>query len=168
MHLGANRVLVIGVSDNLANQPAGGRRGPRLRAALPPTLAQIGGHLLSSTFVDNLEADIELLERMNKLAGYLPVGSRMNGKGLRQVDVEVISPSEPLDIIAARHRKLLPRSLRAFLRGSGATRASGGSVVSYLLFEADYTRELIALGRRDALAKRDQLQRFLSLPPVHG
>ncbi|MAG66082.1 patatin-like phospholipase family protein [Pseudomonas sp.] len=168
LHLGANRVLVIGVSDNLANQPAGGRRGPRLRAALPPTLAQIGGHLLSSTFVDNLEADIELLERMNKLAGYLPVGSRMNGKGLRQVDVEVISPSEPLDIIAARHRKLLPRSLRAFLRGSGATRASGGSVVSYLLFEADYTRELIALGRRDALAKRDQLQRFLSLPPVHG
>lgn len=168
LHLGANRVLVIGVSDNLANQPAGGRRGPRLRAALPPTLAQIGGHLLSSTFVDNLEADIELLERMNKLAGYLPVGSRMNGKGLRQVEVEVISPSEPLDIIAARHRKLLPRSLRAFLRGSGATRASGGSVVSYLLFEADYTRELIALGRRDALAKRDQLQRFLNLPPIHG
>lgn len=168
LHLGANRVLVIGVSDNLANQPAGGRRGPRLRAALPPTLAQIGGHLLSSTFVDNLEADIELLGRMNTLAGYLPVGSRMNGKGPRQVEVEVISPSEPLDIIAARHRKLLPRSLRAFLRGSGATRASGGSVVSYLLFEADYTRELIALGRRDALAKRDQLQRFLNLPPIHG
>lgn len=34
LHLGANRVLVVGVSDNLANDPAAGRRGPRVRSAL--------------------------------------------------------------------------------------------------------------------------------------
>jgi len=163
LHLGANRVLVIGVSDNFANQPAGGRRGPRMRTALPPTLAQIGGHLLSSTFVDNLEADVELLERMNRLAGYLPTGSRYSGRGVRQVEVQIISPSEPLNLIAARHRKSMPRSLRALLRGSGTTRASGGSVLSYLLFEAEYCQELIELGRRDALGKAESLQRFLGL-----
>tara|TARA_R110000764_G_scaffold34761_7_gene77615 strand:- start:5695 stop:6906 length:1212 start_codon:yes stop_codon:yes gene_type:complete len=163
LHLGANRVLVIGVSDNLSNQPVGGRRGPRLRTAPPPTLAQIGGHLLSSTFVDNLEADVELLERMNRLAGYLPSGSRYSGKGVRQVEVQIISPSEPLNLIAARHRKSMPRSLRAFLRGSGVTRASGGSVLSYLLFEAEYCQELMELGRRDALAKAEALQRFLGV-----
>jgi NTE family protein len=54
--------------------------------------------------------------------------------------------------------------LRTFLRGSGATRASGGSVLSYLLFEAEYCQELITLGRRDAMAKREELQRFLGLP----
>ena len=163
LHLGANRILVIGVSDNLAGQPAGGRRGPRMRTAAPPTLAQIGGHLMSSTFVDNLETDVELLERMNRLAGYMPTGSRYSGRGVRQVEVQIISPSEPLNLIAARHRKALPRSLRLFLRGSGATRASGGSVLSYLLFEAEYCQELIELGRRDALAKAQSLQRFLGL-----
>ena len=160
LHLGANRVLVVGVSDNLANEPAETR--PRRSRAIPPTLAQIGGHLLNSTFVDNLEADLEQVERMNRLAALIPTAPD-SGKGLRPVEVLVISPSEPLDLIAARHRKALPASLRMFLRGSGATRASGGSVVSYLLFEAEYCNELIALGRRDALAKRDELQRFLGL-----
>lgn len=163
LHLGANRVLVVGVSDNLADEPAGGRRGPRIRAALPPTLAQIGGHLLNSTFVDNLETDVELLERMNRLAAYLPRGAREHGKGVQAVDVLIISPSEPLDVIASRHRRSLPAPLRTFLRGSGATRASGGSVLSYLLFESAYCQELIALGYRDAMAKREELQTFLGL-----
>ncbi|PKM30181.1 MAG: Patatin [Gammaproteobacteria bacterium HGW-Gammaproteobacteria-11] len=163
LHLGADRVLVIGVSDNLDNEPAAGRRGPRLRAAAPPSLAQISGHLLNSTFVDNLETDVELLERMNRLAGYLPSGAREHGRGLQKVDVLIISPSEPLDVIAARHRRALPGAIRFFLRGSGATRASGGSVLSYLLFEAEYCRELIALGHRDAMAKREALQVFLGL-----
>jgi NTE family protein len=164
LHLGADRVLVIGLSDNLAESVETGRRPRKVASALPPTLAQMGGHLLNSTFVDNLESDLELLERMNRLASFMPEEARQHGKGLLPVEVMIIAPSEPLDLIAARHRRLLPRSLRTFLRGSGATRASGGSVLSYLLFEAEYCQELITLGRRDAMAKREELQRFLGLP----
>ena len=35
------------------------------------------------------------------------------------------------------------------------------------MFEADYTRELIALGYRDAMAARDRLVPFVCGEPVH-
>ncbi|WP_130871756.1 patatin-like phospholipase family protein [Pseudomonas bubulae] len=158
LHLGANRVLVVGVSGNL--------HGPDLQAgqshyynAQQPTLAQIGGHMLNSTFIDSLESDIELLERLNHFSRLLPRQS--DNLGLSPVEVLVIAPSQPIDEIAARHRHELPAALRMFLRGPGATKTSGAGVLSYLLFEAGYCRELIELGRRDAMAKRDALCQFL-------
>lgn len=158
LHLGANRVLVVGVSGN--------PRGPDLQAgqshyynAQQPTLAQIGGHMLNSTFIDSLESDIELLERFNHFSRLLPRQS--DNLGLSPVEVLVIAPSQPIDEIAARHRHELPAALRMFLRGPGATKTSGAGVLSYLLFEAGYCRELIELGRRDAMAKRDALCQFL-------
>ena len=158
LHLGASRVLVVGVSGN--------PRGPDPQVdqqlysnAQQPTLAQIGGHMLNSTFIDSLESDIELLERMNHFARLLPHQS--DNLGLAPVEVLIIAPSQPIDEIAARHRHELPSALRMFLRGPGATQTSGAGVLSYLLFESGYCRELIELGRRDAMAKREALCRFL-------
>jgi NTE family protein len=119
--------------------------------------------MLNSTFIDSLESDIELLERLNQLSHLLSLKQPVHTLGLAPVDVLVISPSQPLDEIAARHRSELPAALRMFLRGPGATKTSGAGVLSYLLFETGYCSELIELGRRDALAQSDQLKRFLRL-----
>lgn len=161
LHLGANKVLVIGVSHNTSDMPVAGHPGPTIKTPSPPSLAQLGGHLLNSTFLDSLESDLEELDRMNQLALLQPGGGRSSTDAVRYVEALVISPSEPLNIIASRHRNALPASLRLFLRGSGATRTSGGSLLSYLLFEGAYCDELIALGRRDAQARRADVQRFL-------
>lgn len=162
LHLGANRVLVVGVSGNPrgveTNNPL-----QRVMVGSQPTLAQIGGHMLNSTFIDSLESDIELLERLNLLSHMLPGEQPVRTLGLAPVEVLVISPSQPIDEIAARHRHELPPALRMFLRGPGATKTSGAGVLSYLLFEAGYCSELIELGRRDALAQSDQLKKFLRL-----
>ncbi|NBA95912.1 patatin-like phospholipase family protein [Pseudomonas sp. R5(2019)] len=163
LHLGASRVLVVGVSGN--------PRGPdkvatreRAFSGQHPTLAQIGGHMLNSTFIDSLEDDIELLQRLNLFSLLIPANGEPKPLGIAPVEVLVIAPSQPLDEIAARHRSELPAALRLFLRGPGATKTSGAGVLSYLLFEAGYCSELIELGRRDALAKREALCRFLGLP----
>lgn len=152
LHLGANRVLVVGVSGNpRGNEPS----TQRTYTGQQPTLEQIGGHMLNSTFIDSLEGDIELLERLNQFSHAAPE--------LAAVEVLVIAPSQPIDEIAARHRQELPAALRLFLRGPGATKTSGAGVLSYLLFEAGYCSELIELGRKDALAKREDLSKFLGL-----
>ncbi|SDY99946.1 patatin-like phospholipase family protein [Pseudomonas sp. NFIX28] len=162
LHLGASRVLVVGVSGN----PRGvDPQVPQQRTytGQQPTLAQIGGHMLNSTFIDSLESDIELLQRLNQFSHLLPSGTPVRALGVAPVEVLVIAPSQPIDEIAARHRHELPAALRLFLRGPGATKTSGAGVLSYLLFESGYCSELIELGRSDALAKRDELRRFLGL-----
>ncbi|MEE1891225.1 patatin-like phospholipase family protein [Pseudomonas carassii] len=163
LHLGASRVLVVGVSGN-PQRPAPPLPTQRVFSGQQPSLAQIGGHMLNSTFIDSLEDDIELLQRLNHLSHLMPAHLDARRLGLAPIEVLVVAPSQPLDEIAARHRRELPAALRLFLRGPGATKTSGAGVLSYLLFEASYCSELIELGRKDALAKKRELCQFLGLP----
>ena len=58
----------------------------------------------------------------------------------------------------------LPGPIRMLLGAIGATEARGGALASYLLFEASYTTELIALGRKDALARKADVLAFFGIP----
>lgn len=161
LHLGASRVLVIGVSGNVSAEHQRELRNY-------PSLAQVLGHVLNSVFVDTLEGDVERLERINNTLSVIPPSVRSKqGLGLREVEVLKIYPSRPIDEIAARHIGELPATLRFFLRGSGATRSPGAAAVSYLLFEPGFTRELMQLGYHDAMVRKAELLDFLRLPKVN-
>lgn len=158
LHLGAEKVLVIGVGGQ-ADTAA------REKSLSYPSIAQIVSHIMSSSFVDSLEADIERLTRVNKTVGLIPEDVRRQHSTLREVDVLVISPpAQVLDMVAMRHADRLPKSIRMFVRGSGATQRSGSGVLSYLLFEAAYCQDLMALGYHDGMARRDDIRRFLNIP----
>ena len=160
LHLGADRVVVIGVGRQIQNNPQ------RTRMAGYPSLAQIAGHALNSIFLDSLEVDIERLQRINNTIKMIPRETRdKHNMQLREVDVLVISPSEEIDRIAASYAHELPRSIRFLLRGLGARRTGGATLTSYLLFEPAYCRALIALGYKDTMARREEILKFINSKP---
>lgn len=161
LHLGASRLLVIGVSGNVS-------AGHQRVLSGYPSMAQVLGHVLNSVFVDTLEGDVERLERINNTVRALGERARRkHGIALKEVDVLKIYPSRPIDEIAAEHIGELPKGLRFFLRGSGATRSPGASAMSYLLFEPGFTNALIEMGRKDALARKEEILSFFSDEPLY-
>ena len=156
LHLGADRLLVIGVGRQL--QPT----AERVSVETHPSLAQIAGHALNSIFLDSLEVDLERLQRINRTIEIIPrdVLDRTNYP-LHRVDFRVISPSAELERIALAHADELPPAIRVLLSMVGALRSSGANLLTYLLFEKSYCRALIQLGYKDGMDRKDDLLAFL-------
>ena len=158
LHLGADKVFIIGVSGNRA---AHSRHHQRV-IKHAPSMAQMAGQMLNSAFIDSLESDIENLEKINDLVNLIPEQVRKDScLSLRSVKTLIISPSKDIDKIAGRHIRYLPKSLRFFLRSSGVSARRGGTAMaSYLLFTPSFTNELIELGYQDAMWEKDNIKAF--------
>jgi NTE family protein len=99
------------------------------------------------------------LQRINQTLALLNE-DQLKKTALRPIEMLMISPSERLDEIASRHTGSLPLPIRTLLAGIGATEIRGSALASYLLFEASYTRELVDLGWKDAMARKPDVLAF--------
>lgn len=163
LHLGADRLMVIGVSGSRYANTA--RDNSEQAAALPsysPSIAQIFAQLLNSAFIDSLEEDLDMLQRFNRFIEEVDAVKRQH-LGMKPIEVLMISPSVRFDELAANHIAELPNAMRVFLKTIGATRKGGGpSIASYLLFESGYCSELIRYGYQDCMAQSENVAAFLS------
>jgi NTE family protein len=157
LHLGADRVLVIGTGTGDGDE----KKLQRSKIDDYPTLAQIAGHALDSIFLDSMEIDLERLHRINHTVSFIPKELR-HLTTLRHVEVLVISPSRSIEEIAEHHIHSLPWTIRILLRAVGVMRRRGANLVSYLLFEKAYCRALIDLGYQDAMKRKVEIVAFLA------
>ncbi len=154
LHLGATRVLIIGLGHSEEEQN-------RSNICDYPSLAQIAGHVMDSIFLDSLKVDVERVQRINHSIGMLSEDAQQQ-INWRHVDVLVIEPSQAIEKIAERYAMHLPWTIRFLLRGIGAMRRSGANLVSYLLFEKNFCRAMIELGYQDALKQKQEILDFIN------
>ena len=158
VHLGADRILVVGVRDE---------RADAARADQPvefPGFGHIAGYVLDTLFLDGLYSDLERLTRINRLLETIPPKSRTGfAASMRTIDTMVVLPSVDLRELALQYAHELPTPVRLLLKGVGG---GEGRLLSFLLFEAGFTRALIRQGYEDAMQVADALRDFVTGQPV--
>jgi NTE family protein len=180
IRLGATRVLAVGVRsqraadtlsrEELATAEETGAAGPVLPS---PPLAQICGVFLNAIFLDHLDGDLDHLRRMNELilanGGELktrkssPGSAARPSEPMRLVTPLVVCPSEDLAMVAQRFAHRMPRVVRFVMDGLGTPDAQSADLMSYLLFDAAYTRALVDIGHRDASQRIEEIEAFLGV-----
>jgi NTE family protein len=157
IHLEAERIFIIGVEQpkeslhRLENNPH------------PPSIATIAGHMLDSVFADTLQSDLERMQRVNNTLKLIDKSKQNTQKGLKNIENFLINPSHDFNAIALKYYNEIPLSIRLLLRTIGISNESESSILSYLLFDKHYCRDLIKLGFNDALAQEDNIRSFLSI-----
>lgn len=153
IHLGANRIMVIGTRDEKPDLP------PQSPADYP-SAGEIGGYLMDTIFMDRLNADLARLRRINRTIELVPEEKREE-TGLINIDSLVIKPSKDLRHVTQAHVGDIPLSVQVLLRTLGGW-GRDWRMASYLLFESAYCGELIDLGYMDGMNAESDIVRFLS------
>ncbi|TAA43777.1 patatin-like phospholipase family protein [Corallincola spongiicola] len=153
VHLGADKLFVIGVEKPMATQY-------RPKPAHHPSIATVAGHLLDTVFADTLNSDLERLHRINNTLSKISPEQR-DDLQLREIETLVINPTHDFRQVAAECYSQLPLTIRSMLKLIGVNRHSESSLVSYLMFEQSYCQQLIEIGYQDGIAQQKNIRDFL-------
>lgn len=150
IHLGATRLLAIGVSGNRGKTPL------ENKMSVPPSISQIVGHMLNSAFVDTLDNDLEFLRDMNDVLDYVPQKIRNSGRvNAQKIELLEISPSKEINILATEYYDELPKQMARHIKPD-----TSSTLLSLILFEKGFCSALLGMGYEDALDKETEIREF--------
>ncbi|NVB38337.1 patatin-like phospholipase family protein [Pseudenhygromyxa sp. WMMC2535] len=177
LRLGARRMLVIGLRHG--ESPSERRARQRAEAeTVYPNAFFLLGKLLNSLLLDKVEADLERIDRTNRMlaAGEAEFGGDFAERLSRSLDREdpwhsvetmVIQPSEDLGRIAwevvndtrlRRYSGVVSSAIRRSVEADERAEGGESDLASYVLFDPEYVNRLIELGYADAARQHDRLE----------
>lgn len=189
LRMGADRVLVIGLSHEYAENGEGavdsdGWETPQeegldaIEAESYPGPILMVGKIMDALLLDHLDYDLARLEGFNTLLrdgrnafgpGFTQemqaISKRVRGAGYREVTALPIRPSRDLGEMATEfmliHREHY-RGVSGWLlsKAAGSDFLANSDLLSYILFDGRFAEALIELGRADADAARESLIEF--------
>jgi NTE family protein len=163
VHLGARRIIAVSTRYARTRREAD---HPAIGGYPPP--AQVAGVLYNAIFLDQLDSDALQMRQINRLIARLPDAER---DGLRPIELLMLRPSIDLGLLANAYEPDLPRAFRFLTRGLGTRETRSNDMLSLVMFQSDYVSRLIELGEADALARIEDIRRFLAgarQDGVHG
>lgn len=152
VHLGANRILAMSTGYQRTPEEA-------TETVIPgyPPAAQVLGQLVNAIFLDVIDEDVARMERMNEMLQKIDTRER---NGFKSIDLLVMRPSEDLGKLAGDYEKYLPLNMKLLTRALGSKETEVPDFLSLLMFEPNYTRKLIEIGKADVDARLDELRVF--------
>ncbi len=122
--------------------------------------AHILGNMMDGLFLDNLDRDIEMVNRMNEISRLLSIWKKRRSPW-RPITTLHLRPSRDMASVALEHYMTMPALLRYLLNVLGAKNQSG-DLLSFLLFEKEFTRQLLDLGYHDTIASAKEVTAFFT------
>ncbi len=183
IHLGADRVLAVGLSHRAQPGEDVPQRGQKGRQ---PALGAVVSRVMNAIFLDRVQYDFEQLNRINRIIEW---GQEVHGesfleeintmiqqknfsgdiadRGLKHIKVLRIRPSEDIGEIFRRcFRKRDKDELTFFekflLRMMDVDPYSGVDLLSYISFSPEYLKQLLALGFEDARSQHEEIKAFMT------
>lgn len=170
---GAERLVIVSTTyADRASAPI-----PSQAIGTYPSLAFLTGKVLNALLVDPLAYDLQILSRINDMVDVHQRGLsqhareelkqrmlRRRGDSYRHIETLVFVPSQDIARLAAQYlRDNLKRFdiglvARRLLRTAAAE--TNADWATYLLFDGGFAAQVIELGRRDALRRRDEIRAF--------
>jgi NTE family protein len=171
IHMGVDRMFIIGVTTP--------NRQTEIRMGRMPGASFLLGKAVDALMLDHIEHDVARLQLINDVLedaceaygddflDKLNSVAQLHGRPPRRfVRNFVLHPSLDIGLLAAEHlqshRPKFTRMMgRAMLRLLEVGEGRDADLASYLLFDGDFARILIDLGRQDAARHGDEIAEFL-------
>ena len=152
INLGATSILVISTRYGKSAREA----EEQMVVGYPPA-AQVIGLLMNAIFLDVLDQDAMIMNRINELVNELPKRKR---KGLRPINFLMLRPSVDIGKLAGEFKPKFSGALKWLTMGLGSGETKSPDWLSMLLFEEEYTERLIEIGYEDTHHQHDDLASF--------